>query len=118
MTPGRFGIGLFEAKRRTRAVNFRLSEEEFEELKRACVAEGARSLSDFARTAVWRMIATGFNTLPSAAVADRLDKLQQQLSELAGLLRVINQHAANSQPVAQPEHQDLQSGSGKSGVAQ
>lgn len=108
MTPGRFGIGLFEAKRRTRAVNFRLSEEEFEELKRACVAEGARSMSDFARTAVWRMIASGFNTLPSAGVADRLDKLQQQLSELAGLLRLINPPAAIKQPVTQPEGQGLQ----------
>lgn len=39
-------------KPRNRLVNFRLSEEEFESLKAACQASGARSLSDFARSAV------------------------------------------------------------------
>lgn len=39
-------------KPRNRLVNFRLSEEEFESLKTACQASGARSLSDFARSAV------------------------------------------------------------------
>jgi hypothetical protein len=36
-------------KRRNRMVNFRLSEDEYESLKNFCVAEGARSISDFAR---------------------------------------------------------------------
>ncbi len=39
-------------KPRTRLVNFRLSEEEFDSLKTACQNSGARSLSDFARSAV------------------------------------------------------------------
>jgi hypothetical protein len=39
-------------KPRNRLVNFRLSEEEFECLRTACQASGARSLSDFARSAV------------------------------------------------------------------
>jgi hypothetical protein len=39
-------------KPRNRLVNFRLSEEEFEGLQAACRASGARSLSDFARSAV------------------------------------------------------------------
>jgi hypothetical protein len=39
-------------KPRNRLVNFRLSEEEFQGLKTACEASGARSLSDFARSAV------------------------------------------------------------------
>ena len=39
-------------KPRTRLVNFRLSEEEFRTLREACETGGARSLSDFARTAV------------------------------------------------------------------
>jgi ABC-type hemin transport system substrate-binding protein len=37
---------------RNRLVNFRLSETEFEGLRAACVAMGARSISDFARSAV------------------------------------------------------------------
>jgi hypothetical protein len=39
-------------KPRNRLVNFRLSEEEFQGLKAACETSGARSLSDFARSAV------------------------------------------------------------------
>ncbi len=37
---------------RNRLVNFRLSEAEFEQLKAACHENGARSISEFARTAV------------------------------------------------------------------
>ncbi len=39
-------------KRRTRMVNFRLSEDEYKELKNLCIANGSRSISDFARAAV------------------------------------------------------------------
>ncbi len=41
-------------KPRNRLVNFRLTEEEFVYLREACVAQGARSISDFARSAVLR----------------------------------------------------------------
>jgi len=37
---------------RNRLVNFRMSENEFESLHMACLAMGARSISDFARSAV------------------------------------------------------------------
>ena len=37
---------------RNRLVNFRLSEAEFEHLRTACQAIGARSISDFARSSV------------------------------------------------------------------
>lgn len=43
---------------RTRIVNFRLSDEEFRTMGRVCEASGARSLSDFARTAVLTTIAS------------------------------------------------------------
>jgi hypothetical protein len=81
---------LFKAKRRTRAINFRLSEEEFRELKRACAAGGARSVSDFARAAVCRMVVGGIEAGPAAGteiIDRRLDQLQQQLNELVGLIR-------------------------------
>jgi hypothetical protein len=107
---------LFASKRRTRAINFRLSEEEFEELKRACAARGARSLSDFARTAVWRMITHGLDTLPLGAVAEdidgRLDKLQQQLNQLAGLIHGSDLRGANQPALAESEGHPLQSSSG------
>ena len=37
---------------RTRLVNFRLSEDEYQLLKTTCFRSGARSVSDYARTAV------------------------------------------------------------------
>ncbi|WP_155121587.1 plasmid mobilization protein [Bryobacter aggregatus] len=37
---------------RTRLVNFRLSEDEYERLKDTCFRSGARSVSDYARAAV------------------------------------------------------------------
>jgi len=37
---------------RTRLVNFRLSEDEFERLKASCALHGSRSISDFARSSV------------------------------------------------------------------
>ena len=43
-------------KRRTRMVNFRLTEDEYEYLKDLCQTEGVGSLSDFARAAVCRSI--------------------------------------------------------------
>ena len=41
-------------KTRTRPVNFRLTAEEFTQLQSAAAVSGARSLSDFARTATLR----------------------------------------------------------------
>ena len=41
-------------KPRNRLVNFRLTDEEFSYLREACGAQGARSISDFARGAVLR----------------------------------------------------------------
>lgn len=37
---------------RTRLVNFRLSEEEYQSLRETCARSGARSVSDYARSAV------------------------------------------------------------------
>jgi hypothetical protein len=83
-------MDFYKNKRRTRAINFRLSEEEFRELKRACAVGGARSVSDFARTAVWRMVIGCVEAEPGAGAETielRLAQLEQQLSELAGLIR-------------------------------
>lgn len=41
---------------RTRQVNFRLTAEEFDRLRAACIISGAQSVSDFARAAVFRSI--------------------------------------------------------------
>ncbi len=44
-------------RQRTRRVAFRISEDEYQRLRNACVSRGARSISDLARTAVDRLIA-------------------------------------------------------------
>ncbi len=97
-------MDLFKNKRRTRAINFRLSEEEFRELKRACAAGGARSVSDFARTAVWRLVISSFETEPatgSAKIEMRLAQLQQQLSELTGLIRDGGRRAGEREDITE-----------------
>src|SRR5262245_2566785 len=50
------GVAMSILKRRTKLVSFRLSDEEYKELQGACVAEGARSISDFARAALQRSV--------------------------------------------------------------
>jgi hypothetical protein len=45
--------------RRDRLIYFRISEEEFEQIRKACDARGARSVSDLARAAVQEFISPG-----------------------------------------------------------
>jgi len=75
-------------KRRTRMVNFRLSEEEYEYLKKVCLTEGARSISDFARAAVCRsMAATGARKEETEVLVHILDgkvgELDREVKQLA-----------------------------------
>jgi uncharacterized protein (DUF1778 family) len=93
-------MDLYKNKRRTRAINFRLSEEEFRELKRACASGESRSVSDFARTAVWRMVADCLGAEPAAGAEKielRLSQIEQQLSELAGLVRGSGHRTASQE---------------------
>lgn len=93
-----------KSKRRTRAVNFRVSEEEFQELKKACATQGARSVSEFARKAVWRMVVGVLGPqLKSGAenIEDGLTQIQQQLSELAALIRESGKRAAPEEPAGE-----------------
>lgn len=46
-------------KRRNRLISFRLSEEEYESLRTLCVTEGARSVSDYARSALCQVMTNG-----------------------------------------------------------
>ena len=67
---------------RTRLVNFRISEEEYETLRAACTRHGARSISDFARLAVlgW----AGSTDLQATAMQWRLSSLGHKMAELEG----------------------------------
>lgn len=45
-------------KRRSRPITFRVSTEEHDALANACMSSGARSISEFARVAVWQRVKT------------------------------------------------------------
>ena len=83
---------------RNRLVNFRLSEIEFEQLKEACARQGARSISDFARTSVMRSLDEPLE--PSAPQYGRTPSLDRKVAELEvrveQLLRLLG--TANVQP--------------------
>lgn len=73
-------------KTRSRLINFRVTDEEFEQLKRACNREGARCMSDFARTIMLNRL----NLAPQSLVDQLLSLerrvlgLETSLARLAG----------------------------------
>ena len=86
-------------KPRNRLVNFRLSEEEFETMKVACVNSGARSLSDFARgsvlqamdnTAQRKGIAGGdWNPSPLNRLDGVITTLESRVEQILRLLEAV-----------------------------
>jgi hypothetical protein len=73
---------------RTHLVTFRLSLDEYESLRNTCTAEGARSISDFARTAVLYQLKT--RNSERVNLADDLTTLGVNLGELDGVLRALS----------------------------
>ena len=63
---------------RTRLVNFRLSEDEYQLLKITCFRSGARSVSDYARTAI---LTGGGPTLPANEALNQPQLNQPQLNQ-------------------------------------
>jgi len=93
-------------KVRSRLVNFRLTEEELENLRVACMLRGSRNLSEFARAAVLNSVDTQID--PESAVRDRLDRMEARLAGLESVLQsLLNQAvlgaSANSTPVSMQE---------------
>ncbi len=76
-------------KSRNRLVSFRLSPEEYESLKQACVASSARSISDFARESVLHGIETRRGG--RALLGDDLATLSFRLEELDGALKNLSE---------------------------
>ena len=73
-------------KRRTRMVNFRLSEEEYEYLKRMCLSEGARSISDLARAILCRNVSAQ-GALVHEPLNARVHELGGKVEELDRVVR-------------------------------
>jgi hypothetical protein len=65
---------------RNRLVNFRLTQDELESLKVACLVKGSRNVSDFARTAVLELIES--QSEPGMRVQSRLAALDTRVAEI------------------------------------
>lgn len=82
---------------RTKLVNFRLSEEEFDSLKDACGTLGARSVSDFARSAVL----SKFRPAAEPAYETSLAMMNGKVGELESNLNyLMRQLGLGQQPMA------------------
>jgi len=77
-------------KRRTRIVSFRLSEDEYEQIRAVCIANGVRSISDFARGAT-RNWALNLPDESGDLVRAKMLQLDEKISELDGKFRKLNQ---------------------------
>jgi hypothetical protein len=74
-----------DIRARNRAVIFRVTEEEYTHLKKACSAGGGRSLSDFTRLKLLGPPAEGA-TPAFFQVAEKLDELKAAVQQLARLV--------------------------------
>jgi hypothetical protein len=87
---------------RNRLVNFRLSQDEFERLRSACLESGARSISDFARSAV--LVSMDQRAGPGASSETRVSQLDQKVADVEDrvgqLLNLIEATSSNRAPVA------------------
>lgn len=85
---------------RNRLVNFRLSEAEFEALRQKCGSTGARSISEFARTAVLEKI-NGAESAGGDNSRHRVLQLDNKVAELeTRVSQLLNLVAATGTPVA------------------
>lgn len=85
-------------KPRNRLVNFRVSEEEFQNLREACLSGGARSISDFARSAVLSTFdgaghVEGVLKVRLSTIDQKMDDLDSSLRTLLGRLQPMSAQA-------------------------
>ncbi|MBV9303118.1 MAG: hypothetical protein JOY62_19335 [Acidobacteriaceae bacterium] len=69
-------------------MNFRLTDDEYQTLQKACVSTGARSISDYARSVLLAMLPdeTG-RQRPD--MSRRIDQLETRVSALSAAIRAI-----------------------------
>ena len=73
--------------RKSKMISFRLSPEEYQTLKDTCELQGVRSISDLARTAMQKLIASGWQPVPLSdevrELRNRVRMLSLQLDQLS-----------------------------------
>ncbi len=81
-------------KNRTRVVYFRISEDEFSKLCGLREVNGARSVSELARSAIHALLQeTGSS--PYDELSRRLGALERSISEITGHLKILSQGAGS-----------------------
>jgi predicted DNA-binding protein len=85
------------ALRKSKMVSFRLSLEEYQRFRALCASQGVRSLSDLARTAMQKLVATENDADPlSLEVQDlriQVRSLSQELDRLSEVVEARRAHA-------------------------
>lgn len=69
-------------KRRTKMVSIRLLDDEYRRLKELCAEKGARSVSDLARDAMFRMLSPRAGDDAPVGLEDQLRRLDQKVARL------------------------------------
>ncbi len=92
-------MAVYEPRRRM--ISFRLSEDEYEFFRKDSLSQGARSLSDYARSALRRLILgeSGASGNGVEAKIQQLDGSMQELSQqVRRLLLLLEQRQEDPQP--------------------
>ena len=89
-------------KPRNRLVNFRLTEEEFQSLRTASAESGARSISDFARSAVLRTFHPPAPEAPVSGLVDLVSRLEAAVDKLNGIVEIAESQKADHDKLPAP----------------
>ena len=88
-------------KPRERLVCFRISEDEFRQFVSVCEQEGARSVSDLARSAVQRLIADGGRQRKEDEMTEKMHRLEQLITAVTEQLQLLSSNQAGSVTAAE-----------------
>jgi predicted DNA-binding protein len=86
-------------KRRTKMVSIRLLDDEYRRLKELCEVKGARSVSDLARDAMFRMLAPPVESV-AQDLEDRVRNLDRKVARLGEQMEQIESRLERGQIAA------------------
>lgn len=85
------------ALRKSKMVSFRLSQEEYQRFRALCAAQGVRSLSDLARTAMQKLVAAESRADPlSLEVQDLRSQVRSLSLELERISEAVEARSAHA----------------------
>jgi len=100
---------------RIRTINVRLSEEEYLELERFCVASGARSISDLVRSTMHSVVTSGNR---DSSLASSVNEYSAHVRDLELRVKELAAELASFRAAEQPESAEGSDAKGKTAVTQ